>query len=293
MAELEGLLAERDRALKVEKRRAKALRRASAELIEETRRERTEREAHQRELSQLRSRMRDVERARLDLEDTVTDLQRRQGDLVNDREVVHSALAAAQDAINALDDQLHAAGRVQRISKFIGNLTFPKGAEDLRTGQPDHPLYETLLEAQQVLKTRWLELIDLRERLGHIQAAVQDRAEGEAFQRAQVAALQEELEDARSRGDLLGRTCREQEESLEQLNALEEEHNERANRIAELEGELEAAQSAMAKTARIARSTTLTLRREEHLRRQEQRDALQALAAAEEQIEELRKEPGE
>ncbi len=45
----------------------------------------------------------------------------------------------------------------------------------------------------------------------------------------------------------------------------------------------------MRKTARIARSTTLSLRREEHLRRQEQRDALQALAAAEEQIEELRK----
>lgn len=283
VAELEAQVEERDRALRVERRRARALRRASTELVEASRRERELAEEHARELSRVRVRVREVERERRELADTVGELQARQSELTGERETVHAALAAARQAVEALDEQLRAAGRVQRISRFIGDLTFPKGAEELRTGRPDHPLYETLLQAQSALKERWLELIDLREQLGEVQAAVEDRAEGEAFRQARVAALQEELDAAQARSRELRRTCREQEESLEQLQARESEQATRAERVRELEQRLASAQ-------RVARGTTRRLERETLARRLEQRDALKALAAAERRIEELQQQ---
>lgn len=228
--ELEGSVADQERRLRVGDSRTRALRRASARILDRAS------EHHQRQTRHLQglshthreatTRLSDVhselaaqrERAEA-LEAAVREHQSTEGTLV-------AALSAAEDVLTALEKELRAASQVQHLSKRIGTLSFPKGGQG-RWEQPDHPLYEHLLKAQASLKASWDGVVHVQDELEQVQSAVSCRVRGGAWADQVVVTLKDELAEARVRIETLEREQRiardELEDRAQRIHGLEED----------------------------------------------------------------------
>jgi chromosome segregation ATPase len=204
-------------------------------------------------------------------------------------------MSAADDVLAALEGELKSASTVQRLSKRLGTISSPKGADHLRGTRTDYPLFAELLKAQEALQKGWAGVGSASRDLAGIRKAVGDRLAGTAWLTQELRHTRLALAESRDQYKTLQREQRLAEDSL----------SEQGRRIVDLEDKVTALTFDTASSRRDADSTrselalaqeklktatirTATLRKTEAFKRAEiEGEAIRALEAADAERERL------
>ncbi|RMG12669.1 MAG: hypothetical protein D6731_13440 [Planctomycetota bacterium] len=139
--------------------------------------------------------------------------------LRRERELLSGALATARDVLEQLRGELARAREVQRLSRRLGTLMAPPGAEHLRVQRPEFVLFAELHTAQEGLKDGHRRLEALERRLGAIAEAVADETAGARWLEAELAKTRLELSASQERAAELERERWSVQEALEARTA--------------------------------------------------------------------------